>query len=77
MQAILGLQADALPVLRVAHFLFGPKTPEADNSYVVLWIILRRMSCCCAALGPLAGPWLGPEATPSRGCGLCASRAGD
>jgi hypothetical protein len=35
MQAILGLDADSLPVLWDADFLFGPKTPDGDDSYVL------------------------------------------
>jgi hypothetical protein len=35
MQAILGLKTDSLPVLWDADFLFGPKTPEGQDSYVL------------------------------------------
>jgi hypothetical protein len=35
MQAILGLETDSLPVLWDADFLFGPKTPDGQDSYLL------------------------------------------
>jgi hypothetical protein len=52
MQAILGLRTDALPVLWDADFLFGPKTPDGDDSYV-----LCEINACSVTPFP-------PEAVP-------------
>ena len=44
MRAVLGLDAGSLPALWDADFLFGPKTPDGHDSYVLCEINASSVS---------------------------------